>query len=52
MTVAESGITTRGDMQQIEDAGFNGVLIGHALAVSPHTQEKIQLLQGRSHDTT
>jgi len=50
ITIAESGIKSREDMQKIEGAGFNGVLIGHALAVSPCAQDAIESLQGGSSD--
>lgn len=52
ITVSESGITTPEDIERIETAGFNAVLIGHALAHAGCTQDTIQRLQGRSYDST
>lgn len=51
VTVAESGIATRDDMKRIEDAGFHGVLIGHALADAVRAHDVPQLLRGGSYES-
>lgn len=46
--VAESGIKTRQQTAELEQAGVNGVLIGETLMRSANMKEKLEELRGRS----
>ncbi|MEO5761439.1 MAG: indole-3-glycerol phosphate synthase TrpC [Vicinamibacteria bacterium] len=48
ITVAESGVKTREDVRQIEDAGFDAVLIGESLATHADPVAKLRALMGRN----
>ena len=52
VSVAESGIHTREEMQRVETAGFHAVLVGNALASACDTEETVRTLQGRFHGAT
>jgi indole-3-glycerol phosphate synthase len=47
-SVAESGVRTRDDVRRIEDAGFDAVLIGEALATSSDPAATLVDLLGRT----
>ncbi|MEO8359376.1 MAG: indole-3-glycerol phosphate synthase TrpC [Vicinamibacteria bacterium] len=49
LTVAESGVKTRDDVRQIEDAGFDAVLIGESLATHADPAAKLRALTGQDH---
>jgi indole-3-glycerol phosphate synthase len=46
LTIAESGVRNRDDMTQVEDAGFDAVLIGEALATSADPTTRLRELRG------
>jgi len=46
LTVAESGVRTRADVERIEDAGFDAVLIGEALATHADPAAHLRELRG------
>lgn len=50
LSVAESGVRTRVDVQGIEAAGFDAVLIGETLATSPHPAATLRALLGREEE--
>lgn len=47
VAVAESGVKTRDDVERIEGAGFDAVLIGETLATSADPSAKLRELLGR-----
>jgi indole-3-glycerol phosphate synthase len=47
VVVAESGITTAQDVQQLEDAGVDAILVGETLMRAPDPAEAIRALLGR-----
>jgi indole-3-glycerol phosphate synthase len=48
--VAESGIRTRQDIEQLEQGGVSGVLIGEQLMRSPDKKKMLEELKGRKSD--
>ncbi len=50
VSVAESGVRTRADVQRIEEAGFDAVLIGETLATSPDPAATLRALLGRGEE--
>jgi indole-3-glycerol phosphate synthase len=48
VSVAESGVKMRDDVRKVQDAGFNAVLIGEALARSPDPVARLLELRGVS----
>ena len=48
ISVAESGVATRDDVKRIENAGFDAVLIGEALATSHDPAAKLRELTGQA----
>ena len=46
LTVAESGVRTRDDVARVEDAGFDAVLIGEALATHANPAIRLRELRG------
>jgi indole-3-glycerol phosphate synthase len=48
LTVAESGVRTRDDVARVEDAGFDAVLVGEALAAHDDPETKLRELRGDS----
>lgn len=46
IAVAESGVKSRDQVKSIEDAGFDAVLIGEALAAHAHPAAKLRELRG------
>jgi len=44
--VAESGIFTAGDVERLENASVNGILVGEALVTSPDIAAKVRELSG------
>lgn len=44
--VSESGIRRREDVRRLEDAGFDGILVGESLMRAAHTGEKLRALKG------
>ncbi|MGI6069613.1 MAG: indole-3-glycerol phosphate synthase TrpC [Blautia sp.] len=48
--VAESGIRSREDVRQLEDAGVNGVLIGETFMRSPDKRNMLRILRGEEND--
>ena len=44
--VAESGIRTRADVKQLEDAGISAILVGESLLSSPDPTEAAAALLG------
>jgi indole-3-glycerol phosphate synthase len=47
VVVAESGISTRGDVQELEDAGVDAILVGESLMRADDPAEAIHALLGR-----
>ncbi|MEW6581171.1 MAG: indole-3-glycerol phosphate synthase TrpC [Actinomycetota bacterium] len=47
VVVAESGIATRADVQELEDAGVDAILVGESLMRAPDPVEAIRALLGR-----
>jgi indole-3-glycerol phosphate synthase len=47
VVVAESGISTRKDVQELEDAGVDAILVGESLMRAPDPGEAIRALLGR-----
>lgn len=45
--VAESGISTRGDVELVESAGYDGILVGESLLVSGNVEGQVHNLLGR-----
>lgn len=50
VSVAESGVRTRADVERIEAAGFDAVLIGETLATSPDPAATLRALLGRGEE--
>ena len=48
VSVAESGVRTRDDVRRIEEAGFDAVLIGETLVISPDPAATLMDLMGKS----
>ena len=48
LSVAESGVRSRDDVQRIEDAGFDAVLIGETLATSRDPVNRLRELRGEA----
>lgn len=47
VVVAESGIQTRADVERLERAGANAILVGESLMLAPDPKEKIRELLGQ-----
>ena len=52
MSVAESGVRTRADVTRIEEAGFDAVLIGETLVMSPDPAATLLELMGRKDEVS
>jgi indole-3-glycerol phosphate synthase len=48
LVVAESGITSREDVRELEDAGVDAILVGEALMMADDPTEAVRALLGRS----
>ena len=48
IVVAESGITSRDDVQRLEDAGVDAILVGETLMRSDDTGEAVRALLGHT----
>jgi indole-3-glycerol phosphate synthase len=46
IVVSESGIYTREDVEKLEEAGVNAILVGESLMRSPDIERKIRELLG------
>jgi indole-3-glycerol phosphate synthase len=47
VVVSESGVHTRGDVQRLEEAGVDAILVGEALMTSDDPRRKVEELMGR-----
>lgn len=45
--VAESGISTRGDVELVESAGYDAILVGESLLISDNVEGQVHELLGR-----